>query len=291
MKKTHIIILYFFMIMIVFALVSCGECNHDWNEATCTEPMLCKKCGESNGLPLGHKASIATCTNASVCERCGEIIQEALDHDWKEATCKTAKTCDRCYLTLGYANPTAHSFDSIKYKCCYCNKTAVSVLCDYIKGNGEKLNGNGDYIIMFVQSSSQVMIIRNYGGISNKLGIEYRHNVDEDISGSYFSMYIKIENTVTNSVPELYDYSLYWGTEFRDFNHIDGCFYPSELSSLTAFNVSSYDLDSCPQYAYTSNKYLLAQTACTMAQIVIENLASYLNTHDVGLSIDDLRYH
>lgn len=65
----------------------CGCCrNHDFSEATCTEPSKCTLCGEIQGEPLGHSTvpyeKEPTCTEdgfrgGKKCERCGEIIESA----------------------------------------------------------------------------------------------------------------------------------------------------------------------------------------------------------------------
>ncbi len=57
--------------VLVFTLV----CFHEWQDATCTAPITCAKCGATEG--------------------------EALPHDWKEATCTEPKTCAICGLTEG----------------------------------------------------------------------------------------------------------------------------------------------------------------------------------------------
>lgn len=86
---------------------SCGETEgeplgHDWVEATCTEPKTCTRCGETEGKTLGHLTPNLSCTDGDVCERCGEEIP-ALGHDWVEATCTEPKTCNRCGETEGDA--------------------------------------------------------------------------------------------------------------------------------------------------------------------------------------------
>lgn len=88
----------------------CAECDetegeafgHDWVEASCTEAKTCSRCGATEGEALGHQASKVTCTDGAVCERCKEEIP-ALGHDWVEATCKEAKKCSRCGETEGEA--------------------------------------------------------------------------------------------------------------------------------------------------------------------------------------------
>ncbi len=44
-------------------------CSHMWIDATCTTPKKCSKCGETEGVALGHSCDIGKCS------RCGEIAQ------------------------------------------------------------------------------------------------------------------------------------------------------------------------------------------------------------------------
>lgn len=41
-------------ILVIFILTLCGCCEHDWEDATCTEAMTCTLCGETEGEALGH---------------------------------------------------------------------------------------------------------------------------------------------------------------------------------------------------------------------------------------------
>lgn len=49
------------LIALMMILTGC-QCKHEWKEATCTEPKICTKCGETEGEPLGHEWKEATCT-------------------------------------------------------------------------------------------------------------------------------------------------------------------------------------------------------------------------------------
>ena len=56
MKKKQTIKPYYFILL---ALATCVflagcACKHDWKDATCTEPKVCEKCGETEGDALGH---------------------------------------------------------------------------------------------------------------------------------------------------------------------------------------------------------------------------------------------
>lgn len=74
MKKLYRSFSLLLCITLVASLCSCA-CRHEWQEATCTEPKTCIKCGETEG--------------------------EALGHNWKEATVDQPQTCSRCGLTEG----------------------------------------------------------------------------------------------------------------------------------------------------------------------------------------------
>ena len=100
---------------VLFLLTSCG-CKHEWNNATCTEPQTCAKCGKTQGDALGHKygeektLKEATCTESGVkeyiCTVCGEKKTTEIPangHKWKlfqvmkEATCsETGKERYKC---------------------------------------------------------------------------------------------------------------------------------------------------------------------------------------------------
>ncbi len=83
------------------SLFTACSCNHEWKEATCTEPKTCSLCNATEGEALGHEWKDATCTEPKTCERCGETDGEALGHSWKDATCTEPKTCTVCGETEG----------------------------------------------------------------------------------------------------------------------------------------------------------------------------------------------
>ena len=82
-----------------------GDHEHDWADATCADPAVCKECGIRNGLPLGHNLD-DPCAGGE-CKRCHETVA-AKEHTFKVAstvnpTCteagKTVKECRRCGKT------------------------------------------------------------------------------------------------------------------------------------------------------------------------------------------------
>ena len=106
------------VVLLLFVLTGCG-CQHQWEEASCTQPRTCVKCGETEGEPLEHQVSQrteqtpSTCTKAGLetgtCTMCGQTVERELplaDHtpgEWQVKTEPTAsapgvrvKTCTVC---------------------------------------------------------------------------------------------------------------------------------------------------------------------------------------------------
>lgn len=91
---------------------TCSSCNktdgdplgHDWLDATCTSPQTCRRCNITQGYRASHTWIPATCTDPESCSVCGKKqhwYSLPLGHDWKDATCTTPKTCSRCGATEG----------------------------------------------------------------------------------------------------------------------------------------------------------------------------------------------
>lgn len=64
MKK----ILCIFMTAILLVSITACSHEHEYSEATCTEPKTCTICGETEGEALGHTVDIG------ICSRCGEAV-------------------------------------------------------------------------------------------------------------------------------------------------------------------------------------------------------------------------
>lgn len=105
-KKTKVIGGIIAAVVALLIGASLLPCQHEWKDATCTEPKTCTKCKETEGDPLGHDWAEATCEKPKTCKRCGETTGSALGHkidEWttvKEATCSSTGTregtCTRC---------------------------------------------------------------------------------------------------------------------------------------------------------------------------------------------------
>lgn len=112
---------------IVFALT---YCDHEWLDATCTDPVTCARCGKTKGEALGHTWSDATCTDPEICSVCGEIQGTALGHTWQDATCTDPEICSVCGETQGKA--LGHTWQdatcSAPKTCAVCGETRGKTL-------------------------------------------------------------------------------------------------------------------------------------------------------------------
>lgn len=124
MKK--FILLISTMAFFLLAFCACGECEHNWTNATCDTPSICTICNKAQGVALGHNWINASCTSPKTCYTCGYKDGEALGHNWStimcgempfcsscgtygaviehswvEATCESAKHCTVCKATMG----------------------------------------------------------------------------------------------------------------------------------------------------------------------------------------------
>lgn len=60
---------FFLVLAVLFGLIAAANMHtHDYSAATCTEPEVCKVCGETRGSALGHSCEIGVCSN------CGEKV-------------------------------------------------------------------------------------------------------------------------------------------------------------------------------------------------------------------------
>lgn len=75
-------------------MTSCVKtCEHNWNDATCTEPKTCSLCGKTEGDVLEHKWKEATCTEPQTCSLCGETEGNALGHTVSEYEVISEPSC------------------------------------------------------------------------------------------------------------------------------------------------------------------------------------------------------
>ena len=111
-------------------------CTHDFNEATCTLPKICKLCKATQGQPIDHEPTEATCTEASVCRMCDNIISARLGHNYVD------KICTRCgerypYITVACVGDSITKGGYWKEMSYYLTKT--------YKVNGYGVSGSTGY--------------------------------------------------------------------------------------------------------------------------------------------------
>ena len=115
------------MLLVVFTvlLLTACSCEHEWENATCTAPVTCTKCGETAGEALGHKWVEATCTTPKTCSVCNMTEGNITGHTWVNATCTVPKKCSICGETDGGA--LGHKWENATCitpkKCSICGET------------------------------------------------------------------------------------------------------------------------------------------------------------------------
>ena len=150
------------LVVTLTTLLLTGCCmSHDWQDATCTEPKTCVKCGKTEGEALGHTWVDATCTEPKTCSVCGATEGEALGHTWVDATCTEPKTCSVCGATEGEA--LGHTLTEANYQqastCTVCGETVGDPLQAYFEEHElteylVELDKEYDYITMCNDNTS-----------------------------------------------------------------------------------------------------------------------------------------
>lgn len=135
------------IIMFSVCCMLTGCCiSHEWQEATCTTPATCAKCGKTQGEALGHTWVEATCAEPKHCSVCQEIDGEPLEHTWVEATCSEPKHCEVCGATDG--EPLEHTLTEANFQqsatCEVCGATVGEPLKGYFEENGIECNAELD---------------------------------------------------------------------------------------------------------------------------------------------------
>ena len=101
MKKAILLLL---ALCLCFSLCACCL-QHEWLDATCTEPKTCAKCGKTEGEALGHTWLDASCTEPKTCSVCGATEGEALGHQLSEAGYLSPAVCSVCGEAVGDPKP------------------------------------------------------------------------------------------------------------------------------------------------------------------------------------------
>ena len=141
------------------------ECQHEWAEATCTEPKICLLCDAVEGEALGHKGGTATCTSLAVCEVCGEEYGDpsSVGHTGEEVWFKHLNSHNKGYTCCGA--PTTEEEAHVKVG-------GVCTICGY-----DPIINFGDAVISGNTATISVNVSDNPGMI----GLELTLSFDESI--------------------------------------------------------------------------------------------------------------
>lgn len=96
--------------------------QHEWREASCTEPRTCILCGATEGAAKGHSWENATCLAPKTCSVCHATEGGLGDHHYREATCTEPMVCVDCGATSGSALGCTAGSDG---KCIRCGKQMI----------------------------------------------------------------------------------------------------------------------------------------------------------------------
>lgn len=185
MKKAIVTLIITTLTCIV--LVGCGH-KHEWQAATCEEPMICIECGEVQGSALGHTWLDATCEEPQTCDVCGKTAGEAKGHKWLDATCETPKTCEVCGKTEGEV--AEHILDDTG-KCTVCGKQLMKELTmdnfrEYLTADYKLVDGN--YVITFLARDGYKFESEQ----GTQLYFRIRYNVDDDDTLHYEDHHVSL---------------------------------------------------------------------------------------------------
>lgn len=108
------------LILVSGGIKSCTH-EHEWVDATCTEPRTCLSCKKTEGEPLGHKWLAATCLSPETCSVCGVTQGFRAEHTWISATCTEPERCSVCGKKRHwYSLPLGHDWEDAT---CFAPKT------------------------------------------------------------------------------------------------------------------------------------------------------------------------
>ena len=154
---------FLFWTLIVALLII--PCEHEWAEATCTEPSTCNRCGSTTGDLNPHKYEGQSCTKDGVCVDCGATI-DATGHKWKDATCTSASKCKTCGKSKGKALGHTTSMGT----CSRCGEKIFKAIEN--SGYGDKVVtdislGDGIFVAKFKHTGSSNFIVKFYDSDGN----------------------------------------------------------------------------------------------------------------------------
>ncbi len=115
------------LLFCLLCLTACGECEHQWQPASCEAAKSCTLCDATEGDALGHQWQDADCEAPKSCIVCKKTEGVPLGHSWQDASCEAPKTCTTCKVTEGEAK--GHSLREANFQ-----DPASCRNCDYTEG-------------------------------------------------------------------------------------------------------------------------------------------------------------
>ena len=118
---------------------ACGyikeKCEHNYTPATCLEPEICTKCGQTRGMPIGHPGfTQQTCTQESRCVKCG-VLRRMVDFSYYR---ESPVSDDLHNFVLERKEPIYNGDESEEHRMIY----ICSVCKKYVEGfEGHKFGG------------------------------------------------------------------------------------------------------------------------------------------------------
>lgn len=113
------------------------ECNHQWVNATCTEPKKCTLCGTTDGVALGHVWKEATCVTYKTCSVCGEKFDNNYGkHSYVNGVCSS---CGKNEVEVKFTQTgsiAVSSFNGANYDYITINNVSV-----FVSGNSVIISG------------------------------------------------------------------------------------------------------------------------------------------------------
>lgn len=190
--------------------------GHQWEDATCEDPKTCSVCGETEGEALGHEWMDATCTDPKTCSVCGQTEGEVLDHEWKDATCVDPKTCSLCGETEGEPDIDAHDWMDAT-----CTEPKTCSLCGATEG--EALGHQYEDGVCTVCGEESPVVAATYETLEDHKG--ERASFDIVVYDTSFTSYTCRFHALTydgiNYINPFVGYDIQWSSSTEFFSELE----------------------------------------------------------------------
>lgn len=140
--------------VLLVGLLSGCSCDHDWEDATCDDPVTCSKCGEEAGDKLGHDWQAADCETPKTCRRCDKTRGDALGHTVSENS-NLCQVCGKEVQPQDRPEDKPEPMPSVGYalriegyevSCQELNYFYIDAINDFYSGFGSYGDSTDDYI-------------------------------------------------------------------------------------------------------------------------------------------------